>query len=86
MIPNLRVDETGGKSYFYLFDGALIVCCGTLGCSKYKEIKYENRKQIHEYALMHKNQMIIQYGSNLAKSDNLLHFKSYGRRTKYEQR
>lgn len=85
MIPNLRVDQTGGESYFYLFDEAPIVCCGTLGCSKYKEIKHENRKQILDYASKHKCQMIIQYGSNLAKADNLLHFKSDGRRTKYEQ-
>lgn len=85
MIPNLRADQTDGESYFYLFDETPIVCCGTLGCSKYKEIKYENRKQIQGYALKHKSQTIIQYGSNLAKADNLLHFKSYGRRTRYEQ-
>ncbi|HBF68519.1 MAG TPA: hypothetical protein DDW20_04265 [Firmicutes bacterium] len=82
MIPNLRADQTGGESYFALLKEAPIVCCGTLGCSKYKEIKYENRKKIKNYALKHCNQTIIQYGSNLVKANNLLHFKSY-RRAKY---
>ena len=82
MIPNLRTDQTNGKSYFHLFEEASIVCCGTLGCSKYKKLRRENQKNIQDYALEHNNQVIIQYGSNLAKADNVLHFKSYGRRTK----
>ncbi len=82
MIPNLRTDQTNGNSYFHLFEEASIVCCGTLGCSKYKKLRCENQIIIQDYASKHNNQLIIQYGSNLAKADNLLHFKSYGRRTK----
>lgn len=82
MIPNLRADQTGGTSYFNLFNEAPIVCCGTLGCSKEKKRKILNIKEIEDYCKNHPNQKIIQYGSYLYKSKNTIHFKSYGRKEK----
>lgn len=79
MIPNLRADFTGGKSYFYLFEKAPIVCCGTLGCSQRKQVRQLNISLISRYANCHKNQIIIQYGSNLVKSNNTVSIKNFGR-------
>lgn len=79
LIPNLRADEDGGKSYFHLYASAPIVCCGTLGCSSRKAIKKQNAKEISEYALSHCDQVVIQYGSKLVDLPNTKYVKGYGR-------
>lgn len=82
MIPNLRADQTGGNSYFGLFEEAPFVCCGTLGCSRENVRKLINIKEINEYCDKHPNQIVIQYGSNLSHKGNTCHFKSFGRKEK----
>lgn len=82
MIPNLRADQTGGRSYFGLFNEAPLVCCGTLGCARENERKLINIKEIDEYCDDHPNQLVIQYGSYLSKKKNTYHYKSYGRKEK----
>ena len=82
MIPNLRADETGGRSYFYLFNTAPIVCCGTLGCAKRKDTRVINANLISNYAHQHKEQLVIQYGPNLVNEENVISIKPYGRKEK----
>jgi len=82
LIPNLRADQTGGESYFGLFNEAPLVCCGTLGCSRENERKLINIKEIDEYCDNHPNQLVIQYGSHLSKKQNAYYFKSYRRKEK----
>lgn len=82
MIPNLRADQTGGESYFGLFEKASIVCCGTLGCAKRKITREVNKKLISEYSINHPDQLLIQYGPNLVKAENTSWIKSYGRKVK----
>lgn len=78
--PNLRADESGGDLYFKLFANAPIVCCGTLGCSKFKEQRKTNKEQIDKYCETHPKQLLIQYGGELSKKQNSIHFKPYGRK------
>ena len=80
MIPNLRGDEINGEFYFDLFKNSPIVSCGTLGCSKYKEIKNSNKKLIEDYLKEHENQKLIIYGSKLCDYPNVYHYKNFGRR------
>ena len=80
MVPNLRADQTGGLSYFHLFKKAPIVCCGTLGCSKRKEIKQINRSLISRYSDEHPEQLIIQYGPKLVDKENTVSLNAYGRK------
>lgn len=78
--PNLRTDETDGKSYFYLFEKAPIVCCGTLGCSKFKEQRKSNELLIDDYCDNHPYQILIQYGPNLTDKNNSRYFKAFRRK------
>ena len=86
MIPNLRADETGGASYFGLFEKAPVVCCGTLGCSLRKRVRDKNTLLISRYAEKHQDQLIIQYGPNLVKADNTTAFPAFGWRMNHGQR
>lgn len=80
MIPNLRADQTQGRSYFHLFRDAPLVCCGTLGCSREKIRKATNIIEIKNYCEKHPSQKVIQYGSYIYKAKNTFNYKPVTRK------
>jgi len=75
LIPNLRCSSI---DYKYIFKNAPIICCGTVGCTKNKEVRLKSINQILSYSNNNPNKRIICYGP-LYINDKIKQINNYRR-------